>query len=53
MFDSALPAAGDARPFELFGMPLLAVRGADGVLRVFHNICLSTAASRSCARRAA
>jgi len=39
LFESALPNAGDAKPFDLFGMPLLAVRGADERLRVFHNIC--------------
>jgi phenylpropionate dioxygenase-like ring-hydroxylating dioxygenase large terminal subunit len=39
MFESVLPNPGDATPFELFGMPLAAVRGADARLRVFHNIC--------------
>lgn len=39
LFDCVLPDVGDARPFELFGMPLVAVRGMDGKLRVFHNIC--------------
>ena len=37
-FACELPHAGDAQPFDLFGMPLLALRGADGRLRVFHNI---------------
>ena len=39
MFDCALPDPGDAHTFDLFGMPLVALRGDDGVLRVFHNIC--------------
>ncbi len=38
MFAVELPCAGDARPFDLFDQPLLAVRGSDGTLRVFHNI---------------
>ena len=38
MFAAELPRAGDARSFELFEQPLLAVRGRDGVLRVFHNV---------------
>ena len=37
-FACELPDAGDVQPFDLFGMPLLALRGADGRLRVFHNI---------------
>lgn len=39
LFDCALSDIGDAMPFELFGMPLVALRGTDRVLRVFHNIC--------------
>lgn len=38
-FAHTLPAPGDARPIEIFGMPLLVVRGDDRRLRVFHNIC--------------
>lgn len=30
---------GDVAPIELCEMPLLAVRGDDGKVRVFHNIC--------------
>lgn len=37
-FACELPDPGDAQPFDLFGMPLVALRGADGRLRVFHNI---------------
>jgi len=35
-FDVALP--GQVVPFELCDMPLLAVRGPDGILRIFHNV---------------
>jgi choline monooxygenase len=38
LFDFDVPGPGDALPFELCGMPLLAVRGLDGTLRVFHNV---------------
>ena len=31
--------AGDLYPFAFAGMPLVMVRGRDGELRVFHNIC--------------
>ena len=30
---------GDVKPVELLGLPLLMVRGRDGALRVFHNVC--------------
>ncbi|MBT6119516.1 MAG: Rieske 2Fe-2S domain-containing protein [Rhodospirillaceae bacterium] len=39
LFECMAPEAGDALPFDFLGMPLLALRGADGILRVFHNIC--------------
>ncbi len=39
MFDCDLPAPGDVRPFDFLDMPLVAVRGKDGRVRVFHNIC--------------
>ncbi len=38
MFAVELPCAGDARPFDLFDQPLLAVRGSNGTLRIFRNI---------------
>ena len=38
-FEATLPAPGDMRPIELLGQPLVLVRGDDGVLRAFHNIC--------------
>ena len=38
-FEGTLPEPGDVRPIELFGQPLALVRGDDGTLRAFHNIC--------------
>jgi choline monooxygenase len=34
-----VPEPGDARPITFLNMPLLLVRGRDGTLRVFQNIC--------------
>lgn len=36
---SAVPEPGDAKPLDFLGAPLLLMRGKDGVVRVFHNIC--------------
>ncbi|HWP95150.1 MAG TPA: aromatic ring-hydroxylating dioxygenase subunit alpha [Gammaproteobacteria bacterium] len=36
---SQLAAAGDHVVTEVAGVPLLLVRGEDGVLRAFHNVC--------------
>ena len=30
---------GDVKPFEICGMPFIAIRGTDNTLRIFHNIC--------------
>ena len=38
-FEATLPHPGDMRPIELFGRPLVVVRGDDSVLRIFHNLC--------------
>lgn len=38
-FEGTLPEPGDMRPIELFGQPLALIRGDDGTLRAFHNIC--------------
>ena len=38
-FEVTLPNPGDMRPVELFGRPLVLIRGDDGVLRAFHNVC--------------
>lgn len=34
-----VPDPGDAMPREAFGRPLLILRGQDGLVRVFHNVC--------------
>jgi choline monooxygenase len=34
-----VPRPGDQRPVDLVGWPLLMVRGRDGAVRVFHNVC--------------
>ena len=34
-----VPEPGDVRPVQLLGVPLVMVRGADGEVRVFHNVC--------------
>jgi choline monooxygenase len=34
-----IPEPGDALPVDHLGMPLLAVRGKDGGIKVFHNVC--------------
>lgn len=33
------PGPGDVCPVDLMGLPLVLVRGDDGRLRVFHNVC--------------
>lgn len=38
LFDFDVAEPGQALPFELCGMPLLAVRDQQGKLRVFHNV---------------
>ena len=37
-FGGSLLQPGDAAPVEIFGMPLLLMRGDDGAIRVFHNV---------------
>lgn len=34
-----VPEPGDARPVDIFGQPLLVVRGQDGALNVYENVC--------------
>ena len=34
-----VPEPGDAKPIDFAGMPLLLLRGRDGTVRVFQNIC--------------
>jgi carnitine monooxygenase subunit len=39
-----LPRAGDYQTFELLGDSVIVVRGEDGALRAFHNVCRHRAA---------
>ncbi len=41
---SDVPSAGDFHTFEFLGEPIVVVRGADGALRGFHNVCRHRAA---------
>ena len=34
-----VPEVGDAIPLEFAGLPLIMLRGRDGEVRVFHNVC--------------
>ena len=36
---SSIPNAGDAKPYNLLGIPLIIVRDRDLNIRVFHNVC--------------
>ena len=36
---SSLPDAGDTKPIDLLGMPILIVRTKNNQIKVFHNIC--------------
>ena len=38
-FASDVPEPGDALPVDLAGWPLVLVRGGDGEVRAFHNVC--------------
>jgi len=38
-FVSDAPEPGDAKPLDFLGQPLVMIRGEDGILRVFQNIC--------------
>jgi choline monooxygenase len=37
-FAGSLPNAGDVAPVDIFGYPVLLVRGSDSIIRAFHNI---------------
>ena len=37
--EAELPEVGDAKPFDFLGVPIFALRGRDGQIRVFQNIC--------------
>ena len=36
---SSIPNLGDAKPYNLLGIPLIIVRDRDLNIRVFHNVC--------------
>ena len=36
---SLIPNPGDAKPYNLLGIPLMIVRDKDMKIRVFHNVC--------------
>ena len=36
---SSIPNPGDAKPYNLLGIPLILIRGKDMQIRVFHNVC--------------
>ena len=36
---SSIPNPGDAKPYNLLGIPLVLIRGKDLKIRVFHNVC--------------
>ena len=36
---SSVPNPGDAKPFNLLGIPILIVRNKDKEIKVFHNVC--------------
>ena len=36
---SSISNIGDAKPYELLGIPLIMIRGKDQEIRVFHNVC--------------
>ena len=36
---SSIPKQGDAKPYNLLGIPLILVRDKDMKIRVFHNVC--------------
>lgn len=38
-FATEIPGAGDMLPLTVLGLPVLLVRGRDGIARAFHNIC--------------
>lgn len=38
-FAHRLPSVGDVLPVEVAGQPVVIVRGGDGRLRAFHNVC--------------
>ena len=46
-FGKDVPGAGDVKPVEFLGQPLLLVRGKDMQLKVFQNVCRRFCSARS------
>lgn len=38
-FSTEIPGVGDVAPLTVLGLPVLLVRGLDGIARAFHNVC--------------
>ena len=38
-FSAKIPESGDLLPTNVLGIPILLVRGKDGIARAFHNVC--------------
>ena len=36
---SSIPNKGDAKPFDLLGIPIIILRDKQNKIRVFHNVC--------------
>ena len=36
---SSLPKPGDAKPFDLLGIPLILLRTKNNKIKVYHNVC--------------
>ena len=36
---SSVPTIGDAKPFDLLGIPIIILRDKKNKIRVFHNVC--------------
>ena len=36
---NSLPEPGDAKPYDLLGIPLIIIRDKEKKIRVFHNVC--------------
>ena len=39
VFDAEIPEPGDSTPVTVAGLPIILVRGDDGEVRAFHNVC--------------
>ena len=51
---SSLPNTGDAKPFDLLGIPIIILRDKKNRIKVFHNVCSHRGykiLQKSCKRR--